>query len=350
MVEAILAEAMRLYAAKGDAALEERRAAVFAHPSGTVISLAPAPDAPWCACPLCAEAAGGGGSPAAAQWRTVHAVAQEWSALNVDVEWRLHTLIPGPLPPPPANGRAHPDVWFQVTTAGCDFSRAFDDTASPANAVFLDHLEAWSKVAHDLYVWDYGFSMAHPLAPFPNIPHIRRNLQVLAQHNVRGVYVDGGRDPAIGPAELAGLRAYLFARYLWDPDQPAEEVMGFFLERYYGPAAPHLQEYLRINAAHAHNYPHLVTAESLPAWAGQAWIEEARACIEQALALEGLQEAVRQRVERAALPVKLMQYLHEPTPETLESLLAAARNLEPDSDPDTLRTAVIGLQSRWQGL
>ena len=349
MAEAAVKQALVLIKAdeNADEAIRKRRAAVLAHPSGHVLSMAPAPGEPWCACARCAEAAQLEHTPAAAQLNVANLVADAIAAELPDAGYRVHTLIAGVLPPAPAAMRAHPDVLVQVTTEGCDSSRDLDDSTAPENTAFLRALEGWSRRVFSLHVWDYGCSTVHPLLPFPNIAHIRRNLQVFAQQNVRGVYVHAWDDPAAGPAELAELRAYLYARYLWDPDLPSGDVLGFFLERYYGPAAGQMTQYLATMEEHARDGEGAVAPGRLPVWADDAWLTAAESCFNAARKLPGLPDKFRDRVERAALSPRLIRLLRHPSPEALESLTRDVARLCPGCDPVAFRTSVEAVQAVW---
>jgi len=60
-----------------------------------------------------------------------------------------------------------------------------------------------------------------------------------------GIFEQGDAWCACG--DLAELRAWIIAHLLWDPSRDEHALMKEFLEGYYGPAGPFLQEYIDVN-------------------------------------------------------------------------------------------------------
>ncbi len=109
------------------------------------------------------------------------------------------------------------------------------------DTAFVSDLIAWSKLAKDILIWDYNIQFANMYSPFPNLHTIKPNLKFFTDNNVRAFYMQG-----IGSevAEMAGLRAYLIAKLLWNPDADDEEIIDDFVYGYYGNAGQYIRQYI----------------------------------------------------------------------------------------------------------
>jgi hypothetical protein len=79
--------------------------------------------------------------------------------------------------------------------------------------------------------------------PFPNIHTLGPNVRYFAGHRVRGIFQQGN---AVNTCDMAGLKAYLSAKLLWNPDFDVETGMEEFLAAYYGDASGKILEYIRL--------------------------------------------------------------------------------------------------------
>jgi len=70
------------------------------------------------------------------------------------------------------------------------------------------------------------------------------NVKFFVAHNVKGIF-DQGAYTSNG-AEMAELRAWILAKLLWNPTLDGQELIDEFIAGYYGPAGPHIKEYLKI--------------------------------------------------------------------------------------------------------
>jgi hypothetical protein len=76
-------------------------------------------------------------------------------------------------------------------------------------------------------------------------------MQFFVAHGVKGVYEEGNYYGASCDSEFAGLRAYLLARLLFNPDIDYEAEMDGFLRAYYGGGWQYIKESIRLICAHA---------------------------------------------------------------------------------------------------
>lgn len=110
---------------------------------------------------------------------------------------------------------------------------------------FIEDLRDWAKIADRLYIWDYTTGFAHYPAPHANWAAIGPNMKTFVNNNVKGVF----EQPCGawgGSTDLNELRAYLLCKLLWDADCDVERHKREFCEFYYGAAAEHILEYIRV--------------------------------------------------------------------------------------------------------
>jgi hypothetical protein len=143
---------------------------------------------------------------------------------------------------PPKHLRPRPNVVVRLCSIECCFAHPLETCDHPNNVAFRTDLEGWSKVCQRLWVWDYVVDFPHYLLPFPNLRVLQANIKFFVRHNVRGIFEEGDYNTVNG--EFAKLRAYLLAKFLWNPDYPFEQALTEFLEGYYGPAAGPIRQYI----------------------------------------------------------------------------------------------------------
>jgi hypothetical protein len=134
------------------------------------------------------------------------------------------------------------NVLVRLCSIECNFAQPL---ASPANRAFGDDLRAWSKIANNLFIWNYVTNFFHYTLPQPNLRPIAEDLRFFVQHNVVGVF-----EQADSYNQLAGdmlpLRCWVQAKLLWDPSLDQDAFITEFMNGYYGAAGPELLKYLDI--------------------------------------------------------------------------------------------------------
>ncbi len=80
--------------------------------------------------------------------------------------------------------------------------------------------------------------------PHPNLRVLGPNVKFFVNHNVKGIFEQGAYTS--NGAEMAELRAWVLAKLLWDPMLDGQKLIDEFIEGYYGPASPHIKDYLEI--------------------------------------------------------------------------------------------------------
>jgi len=121
---------------------------------------------------------------------------------------------------------------------------------APVNARYYNELKEWAAVVgeNNLYYWDYPIILRNNIAPDPNFYAIYENIRALADIGVDGVFGEGRSYMEVTSksgrvldyykdGEFAELRAYLYAKLLWDPYMSLEEyetLIDEFMQDFYG--------------------------------------------------------------------------------------------------------------------
>ena len=140
---------------------------------------------------------------------------------------------------PPKSIRPLKNVVVRLCSIECCFSH--DLHSCPNNTSFLKDLEGWGAIAPNMYIWDYAVSFADYLSPFPNFRVLQPNIQAFQKNNAIGIMEEA--DFQSDGGELAELRAYVFAKLLWNPDLDFEELLNDFMYGYYGRAGQYVRQY-----------------------------------------------------------------------------------------------------------
>ncbi len=193
-----------------------------------------------CQCERCKAVVAEEGSEAGPLLRFVNAVAAEVEKEFPDV-W-VETLAYQYTRKAPLKVRPRRNVVVRLCSIECSFVQTLAD--GEQNEPFRSDIESWSKVAPRLFVWNYVTNFWNYLVPHPNLRVLAPNLRFFVDHNVVGLFEQGDSQSGIG--DFVRLRAWLLAHLMWNPDLDENALIDEFLSGYYGPAAPHLREYLRV--------------------------------------------------------------------------------------------------------
>jgi hypothetical protein len=192
-----------------------------------------------CQCPKCAAIEKEEGSPAGLMLRFVNAVAEDIEEEFPNVA--ISTLAYQYTRKPPKITKPRPNVIVRLCSIECSFSKPLADER---NKKFRDDIVGWSKICNRLYIWDYTTNFRHYIMPHPNLLVLGPNVKFFVDHNVKGIFEQGAYTS--NGAEMAELRAWVLAKLLWDPTLDGQKLIGEFIEGYYGPAGPHIKDYLEI--------------------------------------------------------------------------------------------------------
>jgi hypothetical protein len=142
---------------------------------------------------------------------------------------------------PPKTVRPRHNVVPRLCTIECDFSQPLDVSEYAQNRKFVEDIKGWSGMAKQLFIWDYTTNFRTYTGPFPNVLALRGNAQFFRNNQVVGLFEQGAYQGRHG--DFAELKAWLLAKWLWNPDLPAEPLLKDFFQGYYGAAAPLVRQY-----------------------------------------------------------------------------------------------------------
>lgn len=191
-----------------------------------------------CQCEKCQAVVAEEGSEAGPLLRFVNAVAAdvEKEFPNVWVE----TLAYQYTRKAPKLVRPRSNVVVRLCSIECSFVQPL--AGGDQNEPFRTDIEAWSRIAPRLFVWDYVTNFSNYLVPHPNLRVLAPNVRFFVEHNVVGLFEQGDSQSGVG--DFVALRAWLLAHLMWNPAADEQKLIDEFLTGYYGPAAPHLRAYL----------------------------------------------------------------------------------------------------------
>lgn len=113
------------------------------------------------------------------------------------------------------------------------------------NRSFMSDIENWSKIAPNIYIWDYVVNFSQYVAPFPNFNVLAENIKTFQKYNVIGIRQQANYQSIGG--EFSDLKAWVLSKLLWNPYQDTRELVSQFINDYYGEAAPYIQHYFDLS-------------------------------------------------------------------------------------------------------
>ena len=193
----------------------------------------------YCQCPNCKAVDDEEESHAGTMIRFVNAVAEAVEKEFPDAV--IETLAYQYTRKPPKKTKLRHNVVPCLCTIECDFSRPLDVSAFKENVSFRRDIEGWSRQTGQLYVWDYTTDFPNYVQPFANVLALQGNLRFFRAHNVKEIFEQGAYQGRHG--DFAELKAWLLAKWMWNPDLPAEPLLREFFDGYYGKGAPFVRTF-----------------------------------------------------------------------------------------------------------
>ena len=193
----------------------------------------------FCTCPACKAIDDAEESHAGTMIAFVNKVAEavEKEFPNVTIE----TLAYQYTRKPPKTVRPRRNVMPCLCTIECDFAFPIDKSAFKENRAFLDDIRGWGAICDRLYVWDYTTNFRDYTSPFPNVLALQDNVRFFHTNRVDYLFEQGAYQGRHG--DFAELKAWLLAKWLWNPDLPQEALLEDFFSGYYGAAALYVRTY-----------------------------------------------------------------------------------------------------------
>lgn len=112
---------------------------------------------------------------------------------------------------------------------------------SGKNNSLANTIASWASLTDNLFLYFYTLNASYFYTPFYNYNAFKENYQAFKDMNIYYIY-EQGQNYSDTPA-LRELHAYVMSKLMWDSTLNAEELVKQFIEVYYGPAAPFVQNY-----------------------------------------------------------------------------------------------------------
>lgn len=159
---------------------------------------------------------------------------------------------------PPKNIKPRDNVLIRLCSIECCFAHPLDECSEDKS--FTEDLKEWSKIAKNLYIWDYTTCFTHYFGSFPNFSALRQNAKLFHDCNVIGLFEQGNYQSESG--EFGELRNYLLSKVMWNVNMSEKEYYAYmddFLEGYYGAGWKYIREFIDVinnveNTRHVHIY------------------------------------------------------------------------------------------------
>lgn len=123
------------------------------------------------------------------------------------------------------------NVIVRISSIRCDFGKKFTEKE---NETFYNTLTAWSKIAKNIFVWDYVVNFKNFLIIHPNFRVLQPNVKTMTDNNAVSIYeqADGFNYNSF----MYEYKAYILAKLLWNPDLDFKKETKGFMDFMYGPA------------------------------------------------------------------------------------------------------------------
>ncbi len=216
------------------------------HPEKTVVDVSQNDNDNYCTCEHCAAVDEEEGSHCGSIIRFVNAVAEAVEKEFPHVMVQTFAYAYGTTPP--KKTRARDNVIIRYCPMAACFRHGINDTSCPSNARFREEISGWANMCSHMSLFDYLADWNCYIAPYPNLISIYENIRFFAECNVRYVCGDcNGRDLSGGV--YPDLKAYMYAKMLWNPRMSVEEYrrhIAEFLQGFYGPGWREIGRYLAL--------------------------------------------------------------------------------------------------------
>ncbi|NLR61864.1 DUF4838 domain-containing protein [Chitinophaga polysaccharea] len=100
-------------------------------------------------------------------------------------------------------------------------------------------LTGWTGLTKNIIIWDYIVNFPNLLMPLPNFKGIADALKYYRSLGIKEVFLQGNAQKG---GDFAGLRSYVAAQLLWNPDKNLGQLIKHYSDYAYGPASNDIQQ------------------------------------------------------------------------------------------------------------
>ena len=255
----------------------------------------------FCTCDKCNAIAEEEGSQSGLMVKFVNEVAEAIEKEFPDVF--VETLAYQYTRKPPKNAKPRHNVIIRLCTIECSFVQPL---TGGQNKSLYEDMEGWSKIARQLFVWDYVTNFSSYILPHPNLRVLAPNIRFFVDHGTIGLFEQGDSYCTVG--DFVRLRNWLISKLMWNPTLDERKLTREFLDEYYGSsAAPILLAYFDTLLDRAESSGKHIRCfhESTDEWLDYETLCKATAIFDNAIAAaEQEGEAFAERLRRERLPLE----------------------------------------------
>lgn len=189
----------------------------------------------YCRCEECEKVNIEEGAPSGNYIRFLNKLAERFPDKEFSTLAYLFTMQP------PKHVKPLPNVNIMLCDIDCDREVPLTDNASGRE--FMAAMKGWSAVSKNIFVWDYGINFDNMVAPFPNFPILRPNIELFLDHGATMHFSQIGG--SFG-GDFSEMRTWVVSKLMWNPAQDTDSLVRRFAEGYYGAAAPFIYQYEKL--------------------------------------------------------------------------------------------------------
>ena len=267
-----------------------------------------------CHCERCRATDEYEGSPSGSMLRFVNAIAEEVEKEFPDKLIETYAYMYSQKPP--IHVRPRRNVMIYLCNDGSQGPPYMNrhktlDEQRDAPFSFAKTLEAWSRIADKIHIFDYNTNFTRSLYAFPIELTFAPNLRLYRDCGVK--FVNGYGGVYTLHADFAELKLWLYAKLAWNPDQDVESLLRRFFGGYYGRGAPQARKVFDILQREYPADRSLGMFQKSVAYSEETLAKCARLW-DEALARVRGDEGLEYNVRMAALPVAYMRFEKRPVP------------------------------------
>jgi len=181
----------------------------------------------FCTCEKCNKVVEEEDSQSGPIVRFVNAVAEDIEKEFPDV--LVETLAYWYSRKPPRHVKPRHNVVIRLCTIECSFVQPL---TGEQNQSFRDDMEGWSKIAQQLFVWDYVTNFWSYILPHPNLRVLAPNIRFFVDRGTIGLFEQG--DTYCTVSDFVRMRNWLISKLMWNPTLDEKELMRKYIIGYYG--------------------------------------------------------------------------------------------------------------------
>ena len=279
-------------------------------PDARIISISQNDCGRWCQCPECQKLVDENDSQAGPLITFVNDVAEAIEKERPDV--LVETLAYQESRFAPKVVRPRDNVIIRLCTIENSFLTPLEEGGR--NQSLLEHIEKWSAISKQLFIWDYVTNFINYMLPHPNLQVLGPNIRFFVRNKAVGIFEQG--DNFCPAGDFVRMRNWVISKLLWNPDLDQRRLEDEFLNGYYSPkVGAILRRYLDLltDRAVKSDVNLRLYMESAFGWLDTETLIEATKLMDQALAAAREDEelsperfaGLADKIERESIPVHL---------------------------------------------